>query len=171
MKKDCISIPTLFSGLVIVMSEALSDDSVFSLLMVCTVWEVDQFYSLYCKQITSKLYLPWFVQCDNYSLHFIVTIFRFFFLYHFLPYAYYIRFNGQFWFIPFLFHWFLLQVSEYTSLDGQHRCFEPLMFLACYAFLSSPLRASLLKSSSPQKPCTTQSTATSSATSSATTSS
>ena len=36
---------------------------------------------------------------------------RFFYLYHFLPYAYYIRFNGQFWFIPFLFHWLLLQVS------------------------------------------------------------
>ena len=35
---------------------------------------------------------------------------RFFFLYHIIPYAYFLRFNGQFWFLPFLFHWFLLQV-------------------------------------------------------------
>lgn len=41
------------------MGEALGDDSVFSLLMVGTVWEVDQFYSIYCKQETSKTYLPW----------------------------------------------------------------------------------------------------------------
>ena len=46
-------------GLVIVMSEALSDDSIFSFLMVGTVWEVDQFYSVFCKQATSKVYLPW----------------------------------------------------------------------------------------------------------------
>ena len=52
---------SICTGLVIVMSEALSDDSVFSLLMVGTVWEVDQFYSIYCKQETSKIYLPWYV--------------------------------------------------------------------------------------------------------------
>ncbi len=49
----------LYVGLVIVMSEALSDDSIFSFLMVGTVWEVDQFYSVFCKQATSKIYLPW----------------------------------------------------------------------------------------------------------------
>ncbi len=46
-------------GLIIVMSEALSDDSMFSVLMVATVWEVDQFYSIYCRQDTSKMYFPW----------------------------------------------------------------------------------------------------------------
>lgn len=48
-----------YAGLVIVMSEALSDDSVFSLLMIGTVWEVDQYFSIFCKQETSKTYLPW----------------------------------------------------------------------------------------------------------------
>ncbi len=37
-------------------------------------------------------------------------VYRFFFLYHFLPYAYFVRFNGQFWFLPFLFHWLMTQV-------------------------------------------------------------
>lgn len=46
-------------GLIIVMSEALSDDSMFSLLMVATVWEVDQFYAIYCRHQTSKMYFPW----------------------------------------------------------------------------------------------------------------
>ena len=51
----------VLEGLVIVMSEVLGDDSVFSLLMVGTVWHVDQFYSVYCKQQVSKVYLPWYV--------------------------------------------------------------------------------------------------------------
>jgi len=86
-------------GFIIVMSEALSDDSVFSLLMMSTVWEADLYYAVFCKQEASKKYFAWF-----------------FYLYHFLPYAYYIRFNGQFWFIPFLFHWFLLQVSTVYTI-------------------------------------------------------
>eukprot|EP00731_Ephydatia_muelleri_P018618 Em0011g658a len=79
-------------GLIIVMSESLGDDSLFSLLMVATVWEVDQFYIIFCRQPTSRRYFPWF-----------------FFIYHFLPYGYFVRFGGQFWFIPFLFHWLLVQ--------------------------------------------------------------
>ncbi len=51
----------IFLGLVIVMSEVLNDDSVFSLLMVGTVWQVDQFYSVYCKQKISRDYLPLYV--------------------------------------------------------------------------------------------------------------
>ena len=47
------------AGLIIVMSEALSDDSVFSLLMVATVWEVDQFYAVYCRNRASKMFFPW----------------------------------------------------------------------------------------------------------------
>ena len=45
-------------GLVIVMSEALGDDSLFSLLMVATVWEADQFYAVFCKHQVSKIFFP-----------------------------------------------------------------------------------------------------------------
>jgi hypothetical protein len=45
-------------GLVIVMSEALGDNSVFSLLMVATVWEADQFYAVFCQHRISKFYFP-----------------------------------------------------------------------------------------------------------------
>ena len=45
-------------GLVIVMSEALGDDSLFSLLMVATVWEADQFYAVFCKHQVSKTFFP-----------------------------------------------------------------------------------------------------------------
>jgi len=50
-----------YAGLIIVMSEALSDDSVFSLLMVTTVWEADQYYAVFCRQEASKKYFPWYV--------------------------------------------------------------------------------------------------------------
>ena len=41
------------------MSEALSDDSMFSLLMMSTVWEADQYYAVFCKQEASKKYFAW----------------------------------------------------------------------------------------------------------------
>ena len=49
-------------GLVIVMSEALGDDSVFSLLMVSTVWEADQFYAVFCRHKISRAYFPMWVK-------------------------------------------------------------------------------------------------------------
>ena len=45
-------------GLVIVMSEAMGDDSLFSLLMVATVWEADQFYAVFCKHQVSRIFFP-----------------------------------------------------------------------------------------------------------------
>lgn len=45
-------------GLVIVMSEALGDDSLFSLMMVATVWEADQFYAVFCRHRLSKIFFP-----------------------------------------------------------------------------------------------------------------
>ena len=47
-----------YIGLVIVMSEALGDDGFFSLLMVGTVWEADQFYAIFCRHKISKTYFP-----------------------------------------------------------------------------------------------------------------
>ena len=57
-----VVISSFTSGLIIVMSEALSDDSLFSILMVFTVWEADQFYAIFCKQDISKQFFPWYVQ-------------------------------------------------------------------------------------------------------------
>lgn len=65
-QKVSICVMLYFVGLVIVMSESLSDDSVFSLLMVGTVWQIDQFYSIYCKQKSSKMFLPWSVTVLGY---------------------------------------------------------------------------------------------------------
>ena len=45
-------------GLIIVMSEALGDDSLFSLLMVATVWEADQFFAVFCRHHISKTFFP-----------------------------------------------------------------------------------------------------------------
>ena len=45
-------------GLVIVMSEALGDDSMYSLFMISTVWEADQFYAVFCRHKISKAYFP-----------------------------------------------------------------------------------------------------------------
>ena len=52
-------LPSGYTGFIIVMSEALSDDSMFSLLMVITVWEADQYYAVFCTQEASKTYFPW----------------------------------------------------------------------------------------------------------------
>ena len=35
---------------------------------------------------------------------------RFFYLYHFIPYAFFVRMNGIYWMFPFVAHWCLLQV-------------------------------------------------------------
>lgn len=49
-------------------------------------------------------------EAAKYLLQVCIIFHRFFFLYHSVPYAYFLRFNGQFWFLPFLFHWLLVQV-------------------------------------------------------------
>ena len=43
---------------------------------------------------------------------------RFFYLYHFIPYAFYVRMNGIYWMFPFLAHWCLLQVRGVEEGGG-----------------------------------------------------
>ena len=86
----------LFSaGLVVVMSEMLTDGGFFCLLMLGTVWQADQYFAIFCNSRAAKKYWP-----------------RFFYLYHFIPYAFYIRLNGNYWLFPFIAHWLLLFVSD-----------------------------------------------------------
>ncbi|XP_065904120.1 membralin-like isoform X2 [Dysidea avara] len=81
-------------GLVVVICEALDDSGLFCLMMLLVVVEADHFYAVFCRSTSSKKYWP-----------------RFFFLYHFLPYAYYTRFHGQFVMLAFIAHWLLIQHS------------------------------------------------------------
>ena len=36
----------------------MGDDSLFSLLMVATVWEADQYYAVFCRHQISKYFFP-----------------------------------------------------------------------------------------------------------------
>ena len=47
---------------------------------------------------------------------------RFFYLYHFIPYAFFVRMNGIYWMFPFVAHWCLLQVWGWGVGGGWVRC-------------------------------------------------
>ena len=63
--------PSLLAGLLIVMSEALGDDGLFSLAMVGTVWEADHFHVLLSRHKLSDRIIAL-----NHGLHDIVIVYN-----------------------------------------------------------------------------------------------
>ncbi|XP_066932012.1 membralin-like [Clytia hemisphaerica] len=80
-------------GMETIMSEYFNDTTI-SFYIILIVWAVDQFDSICCHTTTSQKY--WL---------------RFFYLYHFIFYAYHYRFNGQYSSLALAATWFLIQHS------------------------------------------------------------
>ncbi|XP_057300168.1 membralin-like [Hydractinia symbiolongicarpus] len=80
-------------GMETIMSEYFNDTTT-SFYIILIVWAVDQFDTICCHTVMSQKY--WL---------------RFFYLYHFLFYAYHYRFNGQYSSLALAATWFLIQHS------------------------------------------------------------
>nr|XP_047123601.1 membralin isoform X2 [Hydra vulgaris] len=80
-------------GLETIMAEFFHDTSI-TFYIILMVWTVDQFDTICCHTVISQKY--WL---------------RFFYLYHFVFYAYYYRFNGQFDMLALAASWFMIQHS------------------------------------------------------------
>ena len=52
----CLSL--IIAGLMVVMSEVLTDSGVFCMFMLFTVWISDQYYAIFCNSDVSKKYWP-----------------------------------------------------------------------------------------------------------------